>query len=251
MNPSVALLMVLALLIGCGLMWWLIVETEGVYLGRRVVIALYDLYAGRYDAIKAFDPMQESLHLAQPIMARLHPETRPLVLDVATGTGRLPLALCADERFEGHIIALDLSQRMLRRARAKIDAADCALSVDWLWHSAECLPFDDAAFDLVTCLEALEFMPDPDAALSELCRVLRPGGCLLVTQRIHQPWMPDRTWSETRYRDALHARNMHAIRFELWQYDYKKVWARKEGASVFIGVRPLHDVLREDRMSSV
>ncbi|NJL96142.1 MAG: class I SAM-dependent methyltransferase [Anaerolineae bacterium] len=96
-----------------GLLWWLIVSTEGVYLGQRAVIWLYDLFALRYERIKGFDPVLERRFLARPILQRLAPLSNPLVLDVATGTCRLPRALLAYPGFEGRIIGLDLSRQML------------------------------------------------------------------------------------------------------------------------------------------
>ena len=75
------------------LIWWLIVETEGVYLGKRIVVALYDLCAPRYDRIKRFDEYADATLIALPIMSRVEPQTDPLILDVATGTGRLPLIM--------------------------------------------------------------------------------------------------------------------------------------------------------------
>ena len=54
-----------------GLLWWLLIYTEGVYLGQQVVIWLYDLYANRYDRIKEFQPEYEYALLADPIMAML------------------------------------------------------------------------------------------------------------------------------------------------------------------------------------
>ncbi|MBC8170615.1 MAG: class I SAM-dependent methyltransferase, partial [Anaerolineae bacterium] len=105
-----------------GLAWWLLITTEGVYLGQRVVIWLYDLYATRYDGIKQFLPDYDDLLLAQPIMNEIVPKTDPLVLDVATGTGRLPAALCRLPYFAGHIIASDPSRKMLAQAVIKLAA---------------------------------------------------------------------------------------------------------------------------------
>ncbi|NDJ78960.1 MAG: hypothetical protein GYB65_22140, partial [Chloroflexi bacterium] len=48
--------------------WWLVFKTEGVYLGRGVVIWLYDVYARRYDNIKQFRPINEDIYLARPIL---------------------------------------------------------------------------------------------------------------------------------------------------------------------------------------
>ena len=102
------------------LIWWLFFETEGVYLGKHVVIWLYDVYATRYDAIVQNEAEDEHLYVAAPLMSRILPHNNPRVLDVATGTGRLPLALCQHPHFEGHIIASDLSRKMMAEAERKI-----------------------------------------------------------------------------------------------------------------------------------
>lgn len=237
-------LLAAAALFGLGLLvWWLIFETEGVYLGRRVVIWLYDLYAGRYDSIKAVDESDEHLLLAAPIMERLAPHTDPFVLDVATGTGRLPLALAGHARFEGHVIGLDLSRRMLYRAALKMQQEHFEDFITLLRAPAENLPFPDNSFDLVTCLEALEFIPRQQTALAEMARVLRPGGLLLLTNRINTRWMPGQTRTRDQLAKALEAAGLRDVVFEHWQMDYQKVWASKGGTSSFIGARPLEEVL--------
>ena len=223
--------------------WWLFFETEGVYLGRRVVIGLYDLYARRYDNIKQNDDVEEHLQLAQPLMTLLYPQTDPLVLDVATGTGRIPLALCQHARFEGHIVGMDLSRGMLQQAARKIQAEHFEDYVTLLWADGQRLPFDDASFDLVTCMEAWEFMPVPEAALKECIRVLRPGGVLLTTNRNNNIFMPGRLWSQDEMQALLHGQGIEDVEFKRWQLDYTLVWGRKAGKSRPIGVRPIEDVL--------
>lgn len=222
------------------LVWWLVFETEGVYLGRRVVIWLYDLYANRYDNIKEFQPEFEFFLLAQPIMNGVAPETSPLVLDVATGTGRLPLALFTHEMFDGLVIGIDLSRQMLSKAAEKMDDDRLAL----IQCPAEKLPFPDDTFDVVTCLEALEFVENRTAVIQEMARVLRPGGQLLTTLRINTRWMPGKVWSEDEFVKLLESSGLDSIEVEVWQVDYHKVWARKAGDSEFTGAMPLEAVLR-------
>jgi len=239
----VALISMILLVLGF-LIWWLFFETEGVYLGKHVVIWLYDVYATRYDDIVEHDEISEHLLLAQPVMQRIAPDNDPLVLDVATGTGRIPMALCQHSRFEGHVIGLDLSRNMLAQAAQKIAAQHFEDYTTLLWISAENLPFDNNAFDVVTCMEALEFMPSAQAVIHELGRVLRPGGLLLTTQRINMPWMPDRTWDRQQMTWYLQQAGIENIEFESWQYDYKKVWGQKSGTSAFTGIRNLEEILR-------
>lgn len=204
--------------------WWLLIISEGVYLGRRVVIWLYDVYADRYDRIKRYQPHLEHQHLAQPIMDEIAPLSNPFMLDVATGTGRLPLAMLRHPAFTGRIIATDLSARMLRRAAGKLSGSArvaCALA------AADCQPFPDNTFDIVTCLEALEFMPRREPVIAELMRVLRPGGLLLLTNRIGERLMPGKLYSEEALVEVLAEYDAESVYIEHWQVDYDLVWVRK------------------------
>lgn len=223
------------------LLWWLLIATEGVYLGQRVVIWLYDVYATRYDKIKAFSPEYDHLLLANPIMGLIAPHQTPMVLDVATGTGRLPDALLNHTMFQGRIVGVDLSEKMLAQAERKL--AQDADRVTLMHAPAEDLPFLDDSFDVVACLEALEFMRDRNAALDEMLRVLRPGGVLLLTLRINMRLMPGRILSGESLENALYERGVDDVVIEPWQVDYKRVWAMKSGDALPVGARPVDEIL--------
>lgn len=234
------------------LVWWLVFKTEGIYLGRGVVVWLYDLYASRYDDIKQYEPYGEEMYLAVPILQRLWDVRAPLVLDVATGTGRLPLALLEQPSFQGRVVALDLSRKMLAYAAPKL--APYGERAVLMHAPAEELPFPDDTFDLVTCLEALEFVMQPRAVLRELARVLRPGGLLVLTNRqgIDAKLMPGRTFLhealEAFLRDDL---KLTRVSIDPWQVDYRIVWANKAGRSPVTGPRPLGEIWRCPRCGTV
>ncbi len=221
-----ALLLVVAL--GC-LLYWLLVITEGVYLGRRMVVWMYDHTAHRYDGIKQFDPETESFLVIRPLLIRLTDRPAPVILDVATGTGRLPLFLLEEATFNGRVIGLDASARMLTVAKAKLEGFHHRASL--VQQTAADLPFDHNTFDAVTCLESLEFFPDDSTALQEIFRVLRPGGTIMITRR--------RGWEAKtflgRYHDRetfeTHLENLGfaGVEFQLWQIEYDLVFAHKPG----------------------
>jgi ubiquinone/menaquinone biosynthesis C-methylase UbiE len=223
-------LVLLSLAAGIGVVYWLLILTEGAYLGPGVVAFLYDRGATTYDGVKKFDAVDDARFLALPLVRRLRGIERPLVLDVATGTGRLPLALLRNLEFEGTIVGLDISKGMLEEARRK--AARYRDRVYWLWKDASDLPFADDCFDAVTCLEALEFVPEPGGALREMARVLRPGGTLLVTNRIgfDALVMPGRAFRKEDLRARLADLGLLSVEIERWQTYYDLVWARKEGS---------------------
>jgi demethylmenaquinone methyltransferase / 2-methoxy-6-polyprenyl-1,4-benzoquinol methylase len=98
------------------------------------------------------------------------------VLDACCGTGDLALAA---ERAGGKVTGVDFSERMLERARAK------SQTVEWVHADVTALPFEDASFDAVTVGFGIRNVPDLEAGLAELGRVLRPGGriaCLEITR---------------------------------------------------------------------
>jgi len=221
--------------------WWLFIASEGVYLGRWMVILLYDRFAHRYDGVKHYHREYEEMYLAKPIMDAIVPQIDPLVLDVATGTGRVPLALARHEGFNGHIIGVDLSRKMLNVAAKNIYPYECATFV---WCPAETVPFPDDTFDVVTCLEALEFMTNPVAVVKEMVRVLRPGGLLLTSQRVNTKLMPGKTWTSGQLQDVLKSSGIIEAKAQIWQVDYRKVWGRKAGSSEPVGARPLEGILQ-------
>lgn len=219
----------LAGVLGLALLYWLLVIAEGAYLGPKVVTWLYDRGARSYDRIKALNVLDEAHYLALPILQRLGEVRCSLVLDVATGTGRLPLALLRQPDFRGHIVGLDLSWQMLAQAKAK--SAWCRQRLDLIQCEADVLPFREGYFDLVTCLEALEFMPDPRRAVGEMVRVLRPGGLLLVSNRVG--WESRLLWGRWcgrgRLERLLAASGLQEITTQPWQVHYDLIWARKGG----------------------
>lgn len=215
-------------------LYWALWLTEGAYLGRSVVTLIYDLTPGYYDRIKEITWQRDAENLAEPMLARLEGVSTPLILDVGTGTGRFPLAMLSDERFEGRVWGVDLSIGMLRRARERLVpyGERCTL----IWADADGLPFCDETFDAVACLETLEFTPDPLRTLSELMRVLRPGGVLLMTNRIGRArWFPGRTYDDETLIDLLCDYPLSKLEIHSWNTFYDQVWLRKHGETALEG----------------
>jgi ubiquinone/menaquinone biosynthesis C-methylase UbiE len=211
--------------------YWQLVIAEGVYLGPRVVTLLYDWTAGRYDRLKEFNEVDEDYFLGRPLATALRNCRRPCVLDVATGTGRLPQTLLRQPDFGGQVLGLDLSAGMLQVAGRHL--ASCSERAGLLLASASPLPFPDGRFEAVTCLEALEFFADGHAALDEMVRVLRPGGWLLITNRVgwESRLMPGHTWSRAQLIQILREQPLTDISVRPWQTYYDLVWARKRNVT--------------------
>lgn len=226
---SVVLIGVAAIVLIGVLVWYLLIATEGVYLGRRVVIGLYDLYARRYDQIKGFDEDWELQTLAVPLVKALGNVPRPLILDVATGTGRLPSLLCHVPQFRGKVIGLDASWQMLRVAAKKLGKNRRVMLIQ---QDATRLPFADQTFDAVACLEALEFLPDQEAALSEIVRVAKIGAPILLTNRrgFYARLMRGKVQPSEVFAESLYSYGLEQVEIETWQVEYDLIWAIKADA---------------------
>ncbi len=224
--------LVILLIIGLVLYWQLILA-EGAYLGAPLVALLYDWTAERYNKIKEFEPEAEDMWVGGPLAQRLRRHPQALVLDVATGTGRIPLNLLRQPSFRGRIIGLDRASKMLAVARR--DLAPQADRVSLIQADAMALPFANDSFPAVICMEALEFLPDPGGGLAELIRVLQPTtersevGWLLTTQRIgwEARLMPGKTWNQDQLLKILSGFPLQYIEIQIWQDIYNLVWAQK------------------------
>ncbi len=97
------------------------------------------------------------------------------LLDVATGTGS---AAIPPAQKGARVTGLDLAPSLLERARER--AAEAGVVVDWIEGDAEALPFEDGSFDTVLSAIGVQFAPRHERRRSELARVTRPGGEIVV-----------------------------------------------------------------------
>lgn len=214
--------------------YWLFVVTEGVYLGRKMVVWLYDLTAKKYDGIKQFDAEHEQLTIVEPLLNGLAGEDSHWVLDVATGTGRVPALLLGSPKFTGRVVGLDAASKMLALASAKLKrlSGEQNQRLALVHQVASALPFPEDTFSAVTCLEALEFFPSDVKALREMVRVLRPGGFLMTTRRCgyEARLFIGRHRSSEEFEELLGDLGLIEISKYRWQVNYDLVMARKGGA---------------------
>jgi ubiquinone/menaquinone biosynthesis C-methylase UbiE len=101
------------------------------------------------------------------------------VLDVASGTGLVTFEAARAVGPQGRVLGVDVSTRMVELARQRaqqLEMANCAFAA----MGAESLSLPDAGFDVVLCTLGLMYVPDPDRALREMRRMLRPGGRAVI-----------------------------------------------------------------------
>lgn len=148
---------------------------------QRYVASLFSRIAGRYDLMN--DLMTLGMH------RRWKRRTAALAvsglsgpaLDVCSGTGDLALELARRPEVD-HAVGLDLLQGMVTRAGDKILARGLSGSVTMMTGDALSLPFADDSFACATAGFSLRNMPDVETALSEMVRVVRPGGRVAILE---------------------------------------------------------------------
>jgi demethylmenaquinone methyltransferase/2-methoxy-6-polyprenyl-1,4-benzoquinol methylase len=153
------------------------------------VQAMFDRIAGLYDRMNTV--MTAGMHhqwrrraadlAAAPAGAR--------VLDVATGTGDLALELAARVGPEGEVVATDFSERMLELAREKAAGTGAAAAVRFETANALQLPYRDGEFAAATVGFGARNFSDLARGLSEMGRVVQPGGRVVVLE-ITSPQRP-------------------------------------------------------------
>jgi demethylmenaquinone methyltransferase/2-methoxy-6-polyprenyl-1,4-benzoquinol methylase len=164
---------------------------------------------------------------------------RPRVLDCGVGTGALSIALARVLPTSFRLDAIDISPRMLERARSSLRHAD--LDVTFRQGDVRALPYGDGAFDLAMTAHVLEHLVDPSVALRDMVRVLKPGGLLIacLTRRsvlgmiVHLKWRTHRVTPVQAKRWLLESglENVHCLSLD------DRAWCKRLSVAA-IGRRP-------------
>src|SRR5438128_2047033 len=147
--------------------------------------ATYDAAADHFDD----EPLDFWKRIGERTVARLALPTGANVLDIGCGTGASALPAAQAVGPNGFVVGVDLSARLLDRARTK--TAMCRLTnVEFRLADMTALGFADGRFDAVVSVFSIFFVPDMEGLVRELWRMVRPGGKLAVTTwgpRIFEP----------------------------------------------------------------
>ena len=140
----------------------------------------WDEVAPRYDQAMRFLERHQFRGGREWVCSRARGE----VLEVAVGTALNLARYPAGTRLTG----VDLSPEMLAQARSR--SAEIGRPIELREADVAALPFADGAFDTVVCTLAMCAVPDEEAGILEMRRVLRPGGLLLLLDHIGSNWWP-------------------------------------------------------------
>ncbi len=148
----------------------------------RKVGDVFTSVAGKYDLMN--DLMSMGIHR---VWKRFTIEVSGVrrghrVLDIAGGTGDLAMQFADRVGPQGEVVLADINQEMLEAGRSRLMDEGYADGMQFVQANAECLPFPDNHFNVVSIAFGLRNVTDKDKALRDMTRVLKPGGKLLVLE---------------------------------------------------------------------
>jgi len=154
---------------------------------KQNIGSLFDRIAGRYDFLNHLlslniDRWWRKKAVSSVVNGKW---TKAACLDVAIGTADLAIELACRLRSKNtafDITGIDLSAEMMRIGQAKVEKRGLQPYISFQQASALDMPFEDYSFDIVTCAYGVRNFSDLDKGLSEMQRVLKPGGQLMILE---------------------------------------------------------------------
>ncbi|MFN8241056.1 MAG: bifunctional demethylmenaquinone methyltransferase/2-methoxy-6-polyprenyl-1,4-benzoquinol methylase UbiE [Bacteroidales bacterium] len=148
---------------------------------REKVESMFDSIAWRYDFLNHFLSFGvDKLWRRRAIRTIASTHSPEMILDVATGTG--DLAMAALRLKPKKIYGIDISSGMLGIGREKISSRKLDDMIELIQADSENIPFSDNTFDVAMAAFGVRNFSDPVKGLTEICRVLRPGGLIMVLE---------------------------------------------------------------------
>jgi demethylmenaquinone methyltransferase/2-methoxy-6-polyprenyl-1,4-benzoquinol methylase len=147
---------------------------------KEQVATMFDNIAGNYDFLNHFLSLGIDIFWRKRLVRKLQKQKPQNILDVATGTADLAIAIMKIKPF--NVVGIDISNGMLEVGRKKIKQQDLEKTIQLQQADSEDLPFEDATFDAVTVSFGARNFENLQKGLSEMARVLKPGGKIYILE---------------------------------------------------------------------
>ena len=149
---------------------------------RHEVWQMFDRIAGRYDLLNRLLSFRQDVRWRKKLTQHLPEGSNLIVLDIATGTADVLLSLVHKNQQVDRGFGLDMAREMLNSGRKKIQEKSFEDRLQLLPGDSQYLPFNSHSFHAVTIAFGIRNVIDTRLGLSEMYRVLKPGGRLLVLE---------------------------------------------------------------------
>ncbi len=149
---------------------------------RTNIWKMFDRIAPRYDILNRILSLGLDMSWRYKTGKYLNSNKGLKILDLATGTGEMLIAMLSSNQNISYAVGLDMSPKMLAIAEKKITGLNLAHRARLIQADVAKIPFAENSFDIVTTAFGIRNVPDVAAALAEMHRVLKPGGRAIILE---------------------------------------------------------------------
>lgn len=204
---------------------------------KEQVTQMFDTISGNYDGLNRVISFGIDVKWRKKVL-KMVAETKPeTILDIATGTG--DLAILMTQTKAKKVIGLDISEGMLDVGRKKIKAKQLEHIIDMVNGDSENMPFPNNHFDAITVSFGIRNFENLELGLSEILRVLKPGGIFVILETS----VPEKTPYKQGYR--FYTKHILPRIGKLFSKDNVAYGYLSESASVFPYGEKLNNILRK------
>ena len=145
------------------------------------IAAMFDRISPKYDALNHLLSLNIDKVWRRKVAKAVAKSAPKTILDLATGTADLAITM-AKHNPQAHIIGLDISEKMLEIGKTKIKKQNLENQIELRFGDAANLPFEDNSFDVATVAFGVRNFEDLGKGLSEIHRVLKPNGEVVILE---------------------------------------------------------------------
>jgi len=205
---------------------------------KQQVEEMFDTISGNYDGLNRVISLGIDVKWRNKVLKLVAKKKPQSFLDIATGTGDLAIQYAKKYNAE-KIVGLDLSEGMLSVARKKVEQAGIQQKVTFIKGDSEALPFEDNRFEAITVSFGIRNFENLEKGLSEIKRVLAPGGQFIILETSVPTKFP---WKQGYY---LYTKGILPVIGRLFSKDKVAYRYLSESASVFPFGEKLNNILRK------
>lgn len=204
---------------------------------KEQVAQMFDNISGDYDGLNRVISFGVDVSWRKKVLKMVSAKNPGSILDIATGTG--DLAILMAQTPAQRIVGLDISAGMLEVGRKKVQAKNLSARIELLLADSENIPFDDNTFDAITVAFGVRNFEQLEKGLSEILRVLRPGGIFVILETSNPTRFP--------YKQGyvFYTKYILPLIGKIFSKDQSAYGYLSESASVFPFGEALNNILRK------
>ncbi len=205
---------------------------------KQQVEEMFDNISGNYDGLNRVISLGTDINWRKKVVKLIAEKSPKSILDIATGTGDLAIQF-AEKIPAENIVGLDLSEGMLSMARKKTKGTALDNKVTFVKGDSEALPFEDNSFEAITVSFGIRNFENLEKGLSEILRVLTPGGRFVILETsvpVKFPWKQGYN---------IYSKGVLPVIGKLFSKDKVAYQYLSESASVFPFGEELNNILRK------